>query len=84
VVLEDGIGWGQVVQVVTWQVPPVVMPLIVQVNVADPDAPVLSVAVTVTQRDSPPSQLAVKSWLVPAAFLHGHWSYCWPRLLPAP
>src|SRR5215469_5897171 len=29
-------------------------------------------------------QRAKKSWLVPAAFLHGHWSSCWPVLLPAP
>src|SRR4051794_33663925 len=29
-------------------------------------------------------QCGVKSWLVPAAFLHCHWSSCWPRLLPPP
>jgi hypothetical protein len=33
---------------VTWQPPPVVPELTVQVNDADPDAPVVSVAVTVT------------------------------------
>lgn len=25
----------------------------------------------------------VKSWLVPGAFLHGHWSSCWPWVLTA-
>src|SRR3989442_1697241 len=30
------------------------------------------------------SQFGLKSWLLPAAFLHGHWSSCWPRLAPAP
>src|SRR6266567_599317 len=29
-------------------------------------------------------QWGAKSWLVPGAFLHGHWSSCWPALLPAP
>ena len=31
-----------------------------------------------------PGYLGLKSWLVPGAFLQGHWSNCWPRLLPAP
>lgn len=37
---------------VTWQTPPLVPVPIVQVNVADPDAPVVSVAVTVTVLDA--------------------------------
>lgn len=30
------------------------------------------------------AQRVLKSWLVPGVFLQGHWSSCWPVLLPLP